>query len=75
MKIEILGFDSNNSLNGKNYKNSNNDSNKNENNKKHERNYFLPCIKKKWTGNGNNLIIRNKSETSIRNMKNYNNNN
>ena len=75
VKIEILGFDSNNSLNGKNYKNSNNDSNKNENNKKHERNYFLPCIKKKWTGNGNNLIIRNKSETSIRNMKNYNNNN
>ena len=75
VRIEILGFDSNNSLNGKNYKNSNNDSNKNENNKKHERNYFLPCIKKKWTGNGNNLIIRNKSETSIRNMKNYNNNN
>jgi hypothetical protein len=76
VRIEILGFDSNNNLNGKNYnKNNNNDGNKNENNKKHERNYFLPCIKKKWTGNGNNLIIRNKSETSIRNMKNYNNNN
>jgi len=76
VRIEILGFDSNNNLNGKNYnKNNNNDGNKNENNKKHERNYFLPCIKKKWTGSGNNLIIRNKSETSIRNMKNYNNNN